>query len=256
MDADKFEAEMRAGEVYHSFRVPPGCWAIIRVDGRSFTALTKNNFERPFDQKFNFAMGAAAVALMHEFNALYASTHSDEISVLLPRSFDMFSREVEKLVTVAASTATAYFRMYSGVMGVFDGRIWVGATDEQVVDYFNWRQADAVRGALNSMSYWLLRDEGKSARAASSMLEGRNASYKNELLFSRGINFNDTPLWQRRGVCVYWESYVKQGWNPKTELWVDAIRRRLVINEEVPSGLEYEELMRGICANSQNEEAT
>jgi tRNA(His) guanylyltransferase len=28
---------------------------------------------------------------------------------------------------------------------------------------------------------------------------------KNELLFAHGVNFNDVPAWQRRGILVAWD---------------------------------------------------
>ena len=31
------------------------------------------------------------------------------------------------------------------------------------------------------------------------------------------INFNDLPLWQRRGIGLYWQSYQKTGTNPLTQ---------------------------------------
>ena len=64
LNADDLDALMRAGEVYHNLRVPPGCWAIVRVDGRSFTALTKKHYVHPFDELFHLAMVAAAIWLV------------------------------------------------------------------------------------------------------------------------------------------------------------------------------------------------
>jgi len=170
MKPDDLDALMRSGEAYHSLRVPPGCWTVIRVDGRSFTRLTTDYYERPFDERFHDAMALAAKTLLIDLSGIFASTHSDEISVLLPRTWNVFDREVEKTVSVAAGTASAMFSKASGIPGTFDGRLWVGATDDQVVDYFRWRQADAVRGALNSMSYWALRRDGKNERQATSAL--------------------------------------------------------------------------------------
>ena len=71
-------------------------------------------------------------------------------------------------------------------------------------DYFLWRQEDAHRNALNAHCYWLLRKEGMDARSATAALEGKSIAYKNELLFSRGINFDRLPAWQKRGIGVYW----------------------------------------------------
>ena len=62
----------------------------------------------------------------------------------------------------------------------------------------------------------LLRKEGQTARQATKALDKLSVAQKNELLWQRGINFNDLPLWQRRGVGIYWESYQKTGTNPLT----------------------------------------
>ena len=71
---------------------------------------------------------------------------------------------------------------------------------EKVRDYFLWRQEDAHRNSLNSYCYWTLRKEGKSVQEATAMLEGKSVSFKNELLFSKGINFDKLPSWQKRGI--------------------------------------------------------
>jgi tRNA(His) 5'-end guanylyltransferase len=36
MRPDELEDRMRALEVYHSLRLPPESWVILRLDGRSF----------------------------------------------------------------------------------------------------------------------------------------------------------------------------------------------------------------------------
>ncbi|MEV5746589.1 tRNA(His) guanylyltransferase Thg1 family protein [Actinoallomurus sp. NPDC052308] len=65
--------------------------------------------------------------LLTELGGRYAYTESDEISVLLDRSSDLFGREVEKLVSMSASAATAAFTLAAGEPVHFDGRVWVGA---------------------------------------------------------------------------------------------------------------------------------
>ena len=59
---------------------------------------------------------------------------------------------------------------------------------------------------------------------------------KNEMLFQHGINFNDLPAWQKRGMGVYWEDYDKSGENPLTGEKVAARRRRLRRDLELPMG--------------------
>jgi tRNA(His) 5'-end guanylyltransferase len=62
---------------------------------------------------------------------------------------------------------------------------------------------------------------------------------KNEMLWQRGINFNELPLWQRRGVGIYWETYGKAAKNPLTGEDVIATRRRMKIDMELPMKDEY-----------------
>ena len=78
-----------------------------------------------------------------------------------------------------------------------------------------------------------------SVKDATEMLEGKSVSYKNELLFSRGINFDKLPSWQKRGVGVFWDDIEKIGYNPITQQEVKATRRSLNVNYELPLGEEY-----------------
>ncbi len=71
------------------------------------------------------------------------------------------------------------------------------------------------------------------------MLEGQSVAYKNELLFQNGINFDKLPSWQKRGIGVYWNTYEKQGFNPKTGQMETAIRRGLKVDTELPLRDEY-----------------
>ena len=71
------------------------------------------------------------------------------------------------------------------------------------------------------------------------MLEGKSVAFKNELLFSRGINFDKLPSWQKRGIGVFWDDIEKVGYNPITNQEVTAIRRALTVNYELPLGEEY-----------------
>jgi tRNA(His) 5'-end guanylyltransferase len=241
---DDFEARMRLGECFHALRVPPGAFIVIRADGRSFSRLTERLVEKPFDSGFHDKMTKTASALLESLQALYAYTESDEISVLLPRETEIFDREVEKLVSLSAARASATLSLLLGEAVELDARVWVGASAEDVVDYFMWRQADATRCALNGWAYWTLRREGMKVRDATAMLEGATVAAKNEILFARGINFNTVPAWQRRGTGIYWEQYEKDGRNPKTGQAVKALRRRIKVNDELPMKGEYAKLVR------------
>lgn len=234
MKIAELEARMRRGEYFHGLRALDGMYIVVRVDGRSFSRLTERTCEKPFDAKFHQRMTETAKALLTSLQGTYAYTESDEISVLLPRDTDLFDREVEKLVSIAAGAASANLSIAMGEPVEFDARLWVGARRADVVDYFRWRQADATRCALNGHCYWTLRNEGKSVKEATRALLGMSVSKKNELLFARGINFNEVPSWQRRGSGVYWDTVVKTGRNPKTGAEVTTNRRRLCVDGDLP----------------------
>jgi len=242
MKSDNLDVRMRRLECYHALEVLPGAYPIVRVDGRSFTKLTRG-MEHPFDVKFHECMVATAKALLIELGGLYAFTESDEISVLLPRDTDLFGREVEKLVSVSAGIASSTFSLELGKPGHFDGRVWVGILENDVVDYFRWRQSDAFRCCLNSWCYWTLRKAGKNAKQATEVLEGRSFSAKNELLFQHGINFNKLATWQKHGVGLYWEDFERTGFNPKTKAPTTCTRRKVLVNRDLPRGLEYVNLV-------------
>lgn len=73
---------------------------------------------------------------------------------------------------------------------------------------------------------------------------------KNELLFRHGVNFNDIPLWQRRGVGLYWEEYDRPAENPVTGEKVLARRRRIRRDLELPMKEEYSMLLRKLIADA------
>jgi tRNA(His) 5'-end guanylyltransferase len=244
MKADEFEDELRSGECFHSLRLLPGAWVVLRVDGHGFSRLTQTGFTKPFDPRFHQCMVETSRALLEEFRGLYAYTESDEISVLMPRGWALFGRELEKAVSIAAGVASAAFTMACGTAAAFDGRAWLGADEGAVIDYFRWRQADATRCALNGWCYWTLRQEGQSVARATAALIGQSRATKNELLFQRGINFNDLPAWQRRGTGLYRETYTKEGYDPKRKQTVYSTRRRLKVDEDLPMRDAYSDFLR------------
>ena len=80
---------------------------------------------------------------------------------------------------------------------------------------------------------------------------------KNELLFQRGgINFNDIPAWQKRGVGIYWEDYQKESWNPKIKQTVCATRRRVKINMDLPMKNEYSRFIHKLIVENHSELGT
>ena len=85
MKFDDLDKKMRVFETSADLCVLPGMFMVARLDGRSFTRLTKEvcQFEAPFDERFRDLMVATTESLMTcGFRVLYAYTESDEISLL------------------------------------------------------------------------------------------------------------------------------------------------------------------------------
>ena len=252
MQFDKLDAIMRVYEMAQDYYVLPGIYMVARLDGRNFTRLTKekHQFKAPYDEKFRDYMLTTVEHLMTcGFKVIYGYTQSDEISLLFDLSEDTFNRKLRKLNSVLASEASAKFSLLLEDIGCFDCRISQLPNINLVIDYFRWRQQDAYRNSLSSHCYWCLRQDGNTARKATSIMEGISQADKHELLFQHGINFNNLPAWEKRGVGLYWEEYQKIGHNPVTGKDTVAIRQRIKKDLELPMKDEYSQFIRELLSN-------
>ncbi len=242
-----FEARMRKFEWLGDIQVPPESFIVLRLDGKGFSKFTKNRFEKPFDARFSALMVKAAMVLMKEFGAVYCFTESDEMSLLFPRTFDLYDREVEKLVSISSSIVATAFALALAKAELlkdaefvgFDSRVWCAESPELVKDYFQWRAADAVRCGLNSWAFWTMVKKGLSAAKVTSLLEGKGTDFKNELLFQNGVNFNEVPTWQKRGIGLYWQHFTKSSINLHSGQAVEARRRRIKEDRDLPLRDDY-----------------
>ena len=247
MDFDLFDKKMRVFEESLDQTIVPETYMVARIDGRSFTKLTKVkcDFEAPFDVRFRDMMVETLKHLMDcGFRVVYGYTQSDEISLLFHKDETAFSRKVRKYNSLLSGTASACFSMQLGKLGVFDCRMIPLPNMDLVRDYFLWRQEDANRNALNSHCYWMLRKQGVKPSAAQSQISKKSTAYKNELLFANGVNYNNLPLWQKRGVGAWFTNMEKEGFNPKTGQKVVVSRKMLHIEYELPLGEEYANLIQ------------
>ena len=244
MRFDDLDKVMRAYEESLDQYIEQDKFIIARLDGRSFTKLTKEicNFKKPFDIQFRDIMVGTVMHLMKNcgFNIVKGFTESDEISLLLAPDSMPFNRKVRKLNSILAGEASAYFSLQLGKPACFDCRIIPLPDQERVDDYFCWRQEDANRNALNSWCYWTLREKGYNAADAQSLIKGKSIEEKKQLLQQYEIDFDSLPQWQRKGVNVAWVEVEKEGWNPITQRATTTIRKELRhdlrLTEDFPKG--------------------
>ncbi len=249
MKFDELDSRMRIYEEHDDRCVLPGMFMVARIDGRNFTRLTKevHKFKAPFDEKVRDMMLDTTEHLMKcGFNIIFGYTQSDEISLLFHPDEKSFERKVRKYNSILAGEASAKFSLLLQDLACFDCRVCELPNESLVVDYFRWRNEDAHRNALSAHCYWVLRQQGQSPEQAAANLNGCSTAQKNELLFQHGTNFNDTPLWQRRGSGLYWEKVKKQGTNPISGKAESTTRRRLKRDLELPMRDEFSDFIRQI----------
>lgn len=213
--------------------IPP---VFVRIDGRAFHALTAGaGFEKPFDEGFMDIMSSVASSLVAEsgLEPIFAYVFSDEINLYfgsLP-----FGGRVEKIDSVCASYAAGAFMAASGFKKPvsFDARI-VFTTERDAAGYLEWRQKEAWRNHMNAYCQYALISEGMTGGQAARALKGMKSAAMHEMMFKRGVNLSKTPSWQRRGVIVRREQYIKKGYNPVEEKEVTALRSRVVVDPDPP----------------------
>lgn len=254
MKSDGVASRMRRIEQATDLQALPGTFLVARIDGRNFTRLTKSEsrFEAPFDWRFAELMLVTARHLMNcGFRARLAYLQSDEISLIIDPDDDTFARRISKLLSVLAGEASAAFSAALGEPAAFDCRILQLQSVEQVCEYCLWRQDDAARNALSAHCYWLLRRRGKDASDATAALRGLLFAAKHDLLHSDGINYNDLPAWQRRGMALAWQRIPGKAINPVDGIEQSFQRSKLTDYLELPIKAEFAAWVSSIVASAE-----
>lgn len=204
---------------------------MIRIDGKAFHTFTRG-FDRPFDEVFNNAMNRTMEYLCENIQGcIFGYRQSDEISLVLSdykklNSDAWFDYEVQKMCSISASMATMAFNKFfinevntfyadhivtryefdtianeflwkkyynaceRGAM--FDARCF-NIPKEEVVNCIYWRQLDAARNSVQMVG---------QANFSHNELQGKSCKIIQEMLHEQnGINWNDFPTAQKRGVC-------------------------------------------------------
>ena len=224
----------RSREIYAEIKaIPP---LIVRADGRGFKRVLSDKFEKPYDERFARGM-AKAVEIFFEnsgFVPKLAYTFSDEISFFFVHV--PYEGRIEKLDSVIAgflASALSIALDFKEVIA-FDARVIPVCREEDVLEYLTQRQAEAWRNHINAYGYYGLRREGLSKKEAEKRLRGMKAKNVHEMLFRMGINLNETPKWQRRGILIAKQRYEKEGYNPKAAHKVSATRFKIVQLWDLP----------------------
>jgi tRNA(His) 5'-end guanylyltransferase len=191
---------------------------IIRIDGKAFHTYTKG-LQRPFDDGFIEDMNKTTEYLCQNIQgAKFGYVQSDEISILITDYDDIsthawFDGNLQKMSSIASSLATAEFNrlrlarilyedptkvwaeiISSYKLAMFDARVFQIPYQEEVINYFIWRQQDATRNSISSVA---------QANFSTKELKGKKTNVMQDMLMvQKEINWNDFTPREKRGSLI------------------------------------------------------
>ena len=232
------------------YYLPRRSYTIIRVDGKAFHSFTKK-FEKPFDENLMSWMNYVGENLCQKImGAKFAFVQSDEVSVLIT-DFDKietqgwFGNNLQKMCSISASIATTAFNgkmvndalaaqsLQSIKLAEFDSRVFQIPTKVEVENYFIWRQMDATRNSIQmvAQSFYSHKE-----------LHGKSTDDLQEMIFQKGVNWNDYPFSKKRGRLITKRKTLetdKRGTWQLTETPIFT-KERQVLSDLIPNNNEVE----------------
>lgn len=209
------ENRMRTYEEKSHFikRIP----VIVRIDGKSFKNFTKQEVFY-INEKYDFSniiidglVFAANNCLESGNNAKCAYIQSDEISILLT-DFDylntepLFNYDKEKIISYFTSVVSNSFNDYMNLFRKSNSIIRPikianfltkahNYPEDDVVNYFVWRQQDAIRNSISKFCRNFYSDNE---------MHCKNQSNMHEMLYQKGMNWaTDLDDKFKNGVFIY-----------------------------------------------------
>jgi len=204
-------------EIFSKTCIPQEAPFFVRLDGWKFRKLSETvSAEKPFDEKFVKCLIFSGKALFKAgFNPALIYVASDEINALFMNTV-LFRRRIEKTDSVLAGLVSSAFTLSlekffkEGHFAAFDSRIVVVSNDEKIIEYLAWRQMNAWRNHNNAYAYWIFRKLGRKPSEISKKLKGLKTEELHEIMIKQGANLAKTPKWQRRGILVYKQPFLKK----------------------------------------------
>ena len=185
-------------------RLLPRIPVIARLDGKGFSNFTKG-LKRPYDERLSMLMIELTKYLVKETNANCGYTQSDEITLVWyvddPKSSIYFDGRYFKMVSDLSAMASVFFNRKIGEYipeksdkwPRFDCRVFNVPTLDEAVNTFLWREKDSTKNSITMAA---------SEFYSHKQLHKKSGSEKQEMLFQKGINWNDYPTFFKRGTYV------------------------------------------------------
>ena len=208
----------------------------VRLDGKCFSKFTKG-LKRPYDTNFSDLMLNTTKYLVEETNANIGYTQSDEISLIYysdsVKSQVFFDGRIQKMNSILASMCSVYFNFLmraelfrskskleydsnrsvedvnyhelwiekAAMMPIFDCRVWTVPNLMEACNVLVFRELDCFKNSITMAVREYYSDNE---------LFKKNGSQKQEMLFSKGINFNNYPSFFKRGTYIQRRKVMKK----------------------------------------------
>lgn len=182
---DELGDRMKAYERTTEARLDTSLPVIARIDGRSFSTLTRG-CKKPFDSRVSGAMRSAASYLVEETHAKIGYVQSDEITLLWQNTEGgsiIFDGRVLKLCSVLAAMASVKFDREFGSerLPAFDCRVWSVPSQVEATNVLLWRALDARKNAVSSAC---------RAHFSAKKMHKKRQSDMRDMLASVGVDFD------------------------------------------------------------------
>lgn len=191
------------------YKLTPNSYVIIMLDGRSFSKLIKNKFNKPFDDRFIHYMNETAKHLCKSIEGVkFGYVQSDEISLIITdfeteTTDSFFANRLSKILSISSSIASNKFNQLlitdlikncktkEETIDVisktkfceFDCKAWNVPSYNDVFAWFLYRQNDCIKNSKSqtAQTYYKHKELFKL-----------NTDEQIEKLFNeKNINWND-----------------------------------------------------------------
>ena len=231
-------SRMKGYEQVYNYKFIPRCPLIARIDGRSFSKLTKAlKFDKPYDVTFSSWINKTAIAIAKEVQgSVIGYTQSDEISILIrtdlaPDGSTWFDNRLQKMCSVIGSIAAANFNKFlmqargiESPIASFDTRVFQVPDLNEALNNFIWRQQDCIRNSVIGTCYYELIKAGQGRKTSQKMMHGLNQEKMKALLKEKtNLSWEDMAEEFKYGVVIIRElknietehgEAIRSAWNP------------------------------------------
>lgn len=201
------------------YRLMPNGYIVVMVDGRGFSKVVKNRFNKPFDDTFISIMNNTAKYICEHVQGIrLAYVQSDEISFIITdnnTSDTFFNYRLNKMQSIIASLTTIAFNdlyienILSTDMSLedkikkisakpkfhFDCKVWNVPSTNDAFAWLLYRQNDCIRNSKQQTAQTYLPKKSLLGLTCDEQIQ--------RLLNEKNINWNDYDMGCKYGRLIH-----------------------------------------------------